>query len=548
MSFRYASRFTWICLAAISFVALTLFATEYWQNHIFQRVQDDQVAAMDHIESDLMRNAQQAATRDLVSVQEMAHADVSRVLANQLWNGEIAPLLRAAARIAPQACRSGETEECVIERGRNLRGLPEFIRLDARVRHLIHHTEVVKLKVYDLSGMTVYSSDVDQLGEIQDGNPRFRSAREGRAMSELESRDSFNTFDGVVDKIDVIGSYIPVRVDGHEGVLAVIETYSDVTGSIKQIAATSASYAQMAAANRVEMNEQAQESGSRVLRVGVLQAGLVAALLVSLFLLLVTTVRRAQRTAERQTLERDAAKRQLAHAEKMTALGQMVAGVAHQLNTPLAFSRSNVEMIRGALTRIRPLPPGLASAPEMLDDIVTGMDQMNELVGKLRDFTRLDREQTASVDIREALTSVSYIARAVVSTKIRIVEAYEELPPIACNVSQLNQAFLNILMNAAQAMKGDGTIMIHAGPMNSGIGISIRDTGPGIPHDVLPHIFEPQFTTKPAGEGTGLGLTIAQEAVAEHGGTIKVDTSVGIGTTFFIHLPLHVERATEAFA
>jgi len=549
MSFRNTHHFTWICLAAISFVALTLLATEYWQNQVFRRLQADQVTAVERVESEFVRHAQEAATHDLISVQEIAHADVSRVLANQLWNREVAPLLRAAKRASANACAPATgAQECMSDRGRQLRKLREYERLDGRLRELIHHTQVVKLKVYDVRGMTVYSSDVKQLGEDQSADPGFRSALEGKLMSELVFRDSFNTFDGIVEKVDVIGSYIPIRMDGQDDIVGVMETYSDVTDGVKRIEATTVSYAGRAAKNRAEMDDRSQDSAAMVLRVGALQAGAVAVLLASLFLLLVSTVRRAQRVADRQTAERDVVKRQLAHAEKMTALGQMVAGVAHQLNTPLAFSRSNVEMIRSALSRIHPLPPALVPAPEMLDDIVAGMNQMNELVGKLRDFTRLDREHTASVDIREALASVSYIARAVISTKVRIVEAYEEVPPIACNVSQLNQAFLNIVMNAAQAINGDGTIMIHAGRKDDGIAVSIRDTGPGIPDDVLPHIFEPQFTTKPAGEGTGLGLMIAREAVEEHGGTIKVDTRLGTGTTFFIHLPCQTERTTEAFA
>jgi signal transduction histidine kinase len=115
-------------------------------------------------------------------------------------------------------------------------------------------------------------------------------------------------------------------------------------------------------------------------------------------------------------------------------------------------------------------------------------------------------------------------------------------------VSQLNQAFLNIVMNAAQAIEGDGVIMICSVRRNAFIEVSIRDTGPGIPDDVLPHIFEAHFTTKPAGEGTGLGLSIALDAVTDHGGTITVDTRKGNGTAFLIQLPLAAERVPEPIA
>jgi signal transduction histidine kinase len=236
--------------------------------------------------------------------------------------------------------------------------------------------------------------------------------------------------------------------------------------------------------------------------------------------------------------ERDAVKRHLAHTEKMRSLGQMVAGVAHQLNTPLAFSRSNVQMVRASLSKLHPLPASLIVASEMLDDVMIGIDQMNELVRKLCDFTRLDREPTDSVDLREPLASVVYIARAVISTRVRVIESYTELPKITCNVSTLNHAFLNIIMNAAQAIQGEGVITITATSDRDNIEICIRDTGPGIPDDVLPHIFEPHFTTKPLGQGTGLGLSIAADAVADHGGSIRVETYPEGGSAFFIALPV----------
>lgn len=540
---KLSQQFTWISLAAITCVGLTLVFFEYRQNLMFHAVQAEQVDSVERIQADFIRQAQAVANRDLIAIQESANANVSRLIANSLWRDEIGPFIEKADKAIANSCPPQQPRKCALDRRMRLRGLNAFDQLDRKVRALIQHSEVLKVKVYDLRGITVYSSDAEQIGEDQSGNPGIRDALAGRATSELEYKDAFNTFEGVANKVDVIGSYLSLRVAADERIAAVVETYTDVTPFVRRIEETMAAYEKAARANQAEIEARGQANGSQLFWRGVMQAFIVAALLAALFALLVAVVRRAQRIADRQVRERDAVKRHLAHTEKMRSLGQMVAGVAHQLNTPLAFSRSNVQMVRASLSKLHPLPAPLIIASEMLDDVMIGIDQMNELVRKLRDFTRLDREPTDSVDLREPLASVVYIARAVISTKIRVIESYTELPQITCNVSTLNHAFLNIIMNAAQAIQGEGVITITATSDSDNIEICIRDTGPGIPDDVLPHIFEPHFTTKPLGQGTGLGLSIAADAVAEHGGSIRVETYPGGGSAFFIALPVRPGNA-----
>lgn len=304
--------------------------------------------------------------------------------------------------------------------------------------------------------------------------------------------------------------------------------------------------------------------------------GIEAGLLVVLYVLLLTLVRRAQTTIEREAKGSDATRQRLAHLEKMTTLGQMVAGVAHQLNTPLAFSKNNVIMalqaldqLEGAvhrqirhasyLTEPAPDDPDTALDPltadrltrdlaaamlemrearEMLSDVLMGMEQVNELVDNLRSFARLDRAPTAAVDLNTALGSVCYIARTVISTKVQLERDFQPLPSIRCNVSQLNQVFLNLIKNAAQAIRRSGTITVSTRADERHITVCIRDDGSGIAANVLPHIFEPYFTTKPDGEGTGLGLSIARNIVREHGGDIEVSSELELGTEFRVRLPL----------
>jgi signal transduction histidine kinase len=258
----------------------------------------------------------------------------------------------------------------------------------------------------------------------------------------------------------------------------------------------------------------------------------------------------------------------------MASLGQMVAGVAHQLNTPLAFSKSNVQMVRQAITRMHlpmevvrkltamvkqaegdqvvlkigqlkaslgKLEAGnidLAVLDQMLNDVLVGVGQMTELVVNLRDFTRLDRANTADADLNKSLHTVVYIARSVISNSIRINESYGQLPPVECNPSQLNQVFLNLINNAAQAIDGTGVINVRSLVDGDSVRIQVEDDGYGIPDEVLPHIFDLYYTTKPPGEGTGLGLAISRDIVRQHGGDITVETTPGTGTTFTVTLPI----------
>jgi signal transduction histidine kinase len=174
----------------------------------------------------------------------------------------------------------------------------------------------------------------------------------------------------------------------------------------------------------------------------------------------------------------------------------------------------------------------------MLQDTLQGIEQMRELVDNLRDFTRLDRSRTAPFDINKGLRNVVYIASSVVPTRIRLVEEFGDVPALECNAVQLNQVFLNLINNAAQAIEGDGEVRVRSSVEGEHLRIDVVDNGSGIAPEVLPQIFEDYFTTKPPGAGTGLGLSIARTIVREHGGDITVSTSVGEGSTFTVWLPL----------
>jgi two-component system, NtrC family, sensor kinase len=385
-----------------------------------------------------------------------------------------------------------------------------------------------------------------------------------------------------VENKDLISSYLPVYAIGTDALVGVFEVYTDMTSMLGQIKETSAKIAAAARANEARMGKVAAANLEDLTKLSNLGLAIVGGLLLLLFGSLFLIVRRAEGIIVQQELERVEGHQQLAQSEKMSSLGQMVAGVAHQLNTPLAFSRSNISMVMDGLKNFEgPLKVATAVADaagrtegdlvtlniadlrqqleqmedvsgevemlnQMLSDTLQGVDQMHELVENLRDFTRLDRAKIAQFDINKGLKTVTYMARAAIPNRVNVVEEYGEIPLVECNPSQLNQVFLNLINNAAQAIPGDGTVTVRSEMDGGRVRVDVSDTGSGIPLDVQPRIFETYFTTKPAGEGTGLGLPIVKSIVVEHGGEVTFKTQAGEGTTFSVFLPVMLPPSTKA--
>ncbi len=258
---------------------------------------------------------------------------------------------------------------------------------------------------------------------------------------------------------------------------------------------------------------------------------------------------------------------QLIQSEKMASLGQLVAGVAHEINTPLGYARSNVETVRDSLPSLSALietyesvlPADLpadsaerlkqakrrwdpAESPEemkiLLGDVEHGLVQISDLVVSLKDFSRVDRSFTELFDINGGLDTALKICQGHLKGRIEIEREYGELPLVHCAPSQLNQVFLNLITNASQAIEGSGWLRLRTRRVGDNVEIAIADNGCGMDEQTQAHIFEPFFTTKDVGKGTGLGLSIVFRILEDHKASITVESRPGKGTEFMVRLPI----------
>lgn len=258
---------------------------------------------------------------------------------------------------------------------------------------------------------------------------------------------------------------------------------------------------------------------------------------------------------------------QLLQSEKMASVGQLAAGVAHEINNPIGYVRSNLnnldrylqgvfavldeyEKLERALPRDLPALAAVRARKELVDlaflrqdlvnlmsESVEGVTRVVKIVNDLKDFSHIDQGEWQLADLHLGLETTLNVARHELKYKAEIVREYGELPLIECLPSQLNQVFLNILVNAAQAIEKHGVITIRTRYETDTAVIEISDTGKGIAPIHINRIFEPFFTTKPVGVGTGLGLSVSYGIVQKHGGTIEARSELGVGTTFTIRLP-----------
>lgn len=258
---------------------------------------------------------------------------------------------------------------------------------------------------------------------------------------------------------------------------------------------------------------------------------------------------------------------QLLQSEKLASVGQLAAGVAHEINNPIGFINSNLGSLKkqvadllSVIAAYERAEPALASSPELLaaigeakaaadldflrDDIqsliaesLDGAHRVKKIVDNLKDFSRVDSAEWQHANLEQGLESTLNIVWNELKYKAEVVRQFAGLPEVECIASQINQVFLNLLVNAAHAIETRGTITLRTGFDDHVVWIEVEDTGKGIKPEHMGRIFEPFFTTKPVGQGTGLGLSLAYGIVQRHRGQLEVRSELGRGTVFRLTLP-----------
>lgn len=274
----------------------------------------------------------------------------------------------------------------------------------------------------------------------------------------------------------------------------------------------------------------------------------------------------------RQKAELESLQAQIIHSEKMASLGQLAAGVAHELNNPAGFIYGNMEMLRSCVDGLERLlrfydkatlpahlvaeinalkkeidyENSLGDLQSIIADCHGGAERIRDVVQNLRLFSRLDEAEFKKVDLHEGIEStIRLLSQFYGSGSITLERRYVDLPPVDCYAGQLNQVWMNLLVNAAQAISREGKVRVMTRRENGMAVVSISDSGRGIAPEHLKKIFDPFFTTKPVGEGTGLGLSITYGIVERHSGTINIESRLGEGTTFTVAIPINATRRDE---
>ena len=261
----------------------------------------------------------------------------------------------------------------------------------------------------------------------------------------------------------------------------------------------------------------------------------------------------------------ESAHTQLLQSEKMASIGQLAAGVAHEINNPVGFVNSNLgtlgkyianmfEVISAyeaaesggsaALAEVAQIkkkvdfPYLVEDIPSLLKESQDGLVRVKRIVQDLKDFSHVDESNWQHANLEQGIDSTLNVVANEIKYKAEVVKAYAGLPDIECMPSQLNQVFMNLLLNAAQAIESKGVITVRTGKSGDEVWVEVEDTGKGIPAENLGRIFDPFFTTKPVGKGTGLGLSLSYGIVQKHNGRFEVKSTVGKGSAFRVYLPV----------
>jgi signal transduction histidine kinase len=523
-TFRLLRYFTVAALVSLLTVSLALYLLEEREVAYFQDVQKAQSAFFKEAQAELAVETELTARRSLVAAQEAANVNLTQFFANTLWDSYFAPFTALTRTISLDRCRAitsganpppaaaaNPRQECFAEIGLKIKSLPGFAALDQRATTSMRTSNVFKIKVYDLRGLTVYSSDHRNIGEDKLDNAGWRSAAAGRAASELTHRDHFSAFEGIVENRDLISSYIPVRRGGKKEVVGVFEIYADVTPLLEQIKTSSTLLAGLVAGNQGRIERTSQQNLEKVAANSDTLLKVVAALFVLLFAALLYIVRRGQNIIDQQMLaqEQNAARERLWHQEKMSAMSAMAANVSHETGNALS-------VISATAQELAAVQEGNDSAADAAAKI---MDQCRRVFQMTRQISAF---ATASDHIE--FTNVNPLIEAVCyffSFDRRFRSPIEFRPAENLPWCDLIPDFLKeVLMSLLPTLSGH--IVVSTAPCSLGVRIRIHSE---------------DTDGQPSPEGDTLfdsRIEVASRRIEDMGGTLTIGAS---GKVIEIELP-----------